>query len=116
MKKASATVLNSLAALKCKYDMNELEKPKIETIVKIRGSTLRNAFADLKKQKLIEVNGKKVSITDEGMSKADTSSFDDIKIPTTNDEKHDAIRMELKPSEVKLFDAMIDAHVHDKVG
>ena len=112
---ANATVLNYLAAMKSKYDINEVDKTKLGALAKIKGaSTLRKALAYHKQNGNIEVVGKMVSITKKGMDEADTTEFDNIKIATTNDEKHEQVKEGLKKKQIELFDAMKDGRVYAK--
>lgn len=112
---AADTILNYLAAMKAKFNQDEVDKTKLSGLTKIKGaSTIRNALAKLKKEGLITVEGKMVVITSKGMDKADTSAFDHIKVPTTNQEKHDIIREELNKKQREVFDALIDGYSKNK--
>ena len=112
---ANDTVLNCLAALKSKYDMNEVDKTTLGTMTKIQGaSTIRKALSKLKKDGCIDVDAKMVSITDKGMGQADTSTFDNFKVATNNDEKHEQVKEELNKNQIAVFDALKDGRVHDK--
>jgi superfamily II helicase len=112
---ANETILNFLAAMKAKYDKDEIDLKKLGTQTKIKGaSTVRKAIAKLKKNGWITVSGGIVRITDQGMAAADTSSFDDIEIPTTNAEKHASVKADLSANQVRLFDAISDGRSHQK--
>lgn len=115
---APDTVLNLLAAMKAKYNVDEMEKSKIAELAKIKGaSTMRKAIAKLKKEGRIEVDaGGMIKITSIGMDRADRSAFDSITIPTTNEEKHERVKEEILTSENqrRVFDALADGHIHIK--
>lgn len=115
MPSAAETIRDFLACMKAKFSMDEVEKKKIGGLTKINGaSTIRNALAKLKKDGIIKVNDGMLEITAKGMDEADTSAFDHIKIPTTNQEKHDIMRTELKGKQILVFDAIIDGHTKNK--
>ena len=115
MKGANGTVLNCLAALKSHQDIDEVDKTTIGTMTKISGaSTIRNALAHLKKEGYITVNGKMVSITDKGMDEADPSAFDNFRLPTSNDEKHEQVKKDLTKSECLVFEELKDGRVRLK--
>ena len=107
-------ILNALAAVKVKFQQNEVKKTELGGISKVKGaSTIRNALKKLKDFGWIVYNDDStVSITEEGMEKAD---IDDIDIPTSNEEHHDQVRSEIKKSDVAMFDALLDGLPHDKV-
>jgi uncharacterized protein YdeI (BOF family) len=115
--RAHTAVLNALAALKVKFDKDQATKQEVGTMSKIKGaSTLRNAWAKLKQEGWIRVDGQIVSITDQGMLMVDQEMIRQIKIPTSNKEHHDSIRAELKGNQNLLFDALLDGLPHEKVG
>lgn len=112
---AKDSILNYLAALKAKFDIGAVKKEEIGPATKTKGSTIRNALAALKKDGLVVVDGKMLVITSKGMGEADTSSFGNIKIATTNEEKHNMIKEELTSDKQRqLFDALADGHIYNK--
>jgi hypothetical protein len=112
---AHMAVLNALGALKVKFGEDQSTKKDVGTMAKIKGaSTLRNAWAKLKKKGWVKVDGQMVSITDQGMLNVDQVMITRIKAPT-NKEHHDSIRAELKGKQISLFDALIDGLPHEKV-
>jgi hypothetical protein len=112
---AHMTVLNALGALRVKFGEDQSTKKDVGTMAAIKGaSTLRNAWAKLKKAGWVKVDGQMVSITDQGMLNVDQEIITRIKAPT-NKEHQDSIRAELKGKQRSVFDALIDGLPHAKV-
>ena len=101
---AYESALNYRAAMKAKFDIDEVKKGELASAAKIGGaSTLRNVLKKLKDNGLVVREGAMIKIASKGMDAADTSEFDNIKVATTNDDKQRS-----------LFDALADGHIHDK--
>ena len=115
LKGSEMKVLNVLAAMKSQ-DVDTMDKATAGSMAKVKGSTLRNAYAKLKKDGLVVYLGSKdVKITSAGMDKSDPSTYDDFKLPTSNEEKWDEVRAGLKSAEKEVFEAMLDGNIYDKV-
>ncbi|KAL3917637.1 MAG: hypothetical protein SGARI_007659 [Bacillariaceae sp.] len=100
---AAAKVLNTAAAWKVKYG-EDLERKQVSAIAEIPGaSTVRKAFAALKKLGLITVTATHVVVTPRGMDEADASQVELADRPTTNAEV-----LEQRKKDVKLTQKELD--------
>jgi DNA-binding CsgD family transcriptional regulator len=111
---AAMKVLN--AAAKWKVERNkDLPRRKVPFLTGINGSsTIRNAFAALKDELLIEVTKESVVVTDRGMELADLDAVDLSSAPSTNTEYLESRKVKLTARECAVVDTIADGLVHTK--
>lgn len=110
-------VLNAAAKWKVHFK-TDIPRDKVSIITKIYGaSTIRNAFAALKKDLLVEVTmDNTVVVTKKGLELADLNAVDLSNTPSTNEEYLESQKkaMKLTDRECEVIDAIADGLIHTK--
>ena len=110
-------VLNAAAKWKVHFK-EDIPRDKVSIVTKINGaSTIRNAFAALKKDLLVEVTkDNTVVVTEKGMELADLDAVDLSSTPSTNKEYIESQKtaMKLTNRECEVVDIIVDGLVHTK--
>ena len=110
-------VLNTVAAMKARLGKDSVERKKLPALTGYTGkSTIANALTKLKNQGWLIVSTTEVRITDKGFENADSSAFEGVNVPTSNEGFHDSVKAQykLKPKAIALFDAIADGRTYQK--
>ena len=114
---ASQTILNVTATLAGLNGSNVVPKDKMFAYVKCEGvmakSTIANALTKLKREGLLVVTAKEVTITEKGLKRADTSG--DLTFATNADyQKKIQENLKIKPRSCDLMAELADGRVRNK--
>ncbi|VEU38787.1 unnamed protein product [Pseudo-nitzschia multistriata] len=113
---AAQTVLNVVGTIANQSGSNATPRDKVVAYAKIEGvigtSTFANALTKLRKQELIILSPKVITITEKGMDQADTT---EISGGTNEDYQKKRIeQLNLRPKSIQLLQELSDGKVHNK--
>lgn len=93
-------------------DESGVPQRQVKTFVEMLGfssGTIGNSLRDLKKRRLVKIEGGVVYPTEEGRSMANTSE-----LPTTNEEVHAYLLEFLSATQKRLFEGMVGGVPHER--